>query len=185
MEKLFQDYLNSSRKLFAYYKQLGDLSIAQLTNDEQIHWQLTPSTNSIAIIVKHMSGNMRSRWTNFLSEDGEKPWRNREAEFQHESKSKAEMLEDWESGWACFFEAMNSLNVEDLGRIIYIRNEGHTVLEAINRQLAHYPHHVGQIVHIAKSLAGENWHSLSIPKGDSAKFNADKFEQEKGRRHFV
>lgn len=185
MENLLENHLQSTKKLFAYYKLLGEQSIAQLTEDTQIHWQPNSSTNSMAIIVKHLSGNMRSRWTHFLTEDGEKPWRNREAEFENDYATIEQMLTDWEAGWACLFNALEPLKAEDLGRIIYIRNEGHTVMEAINRQLAHYPHHVGQIVHIAKSIVAEQWQSLSIPKGGSAKFNAEKFSQEKGRKHFV
>ena len=134
-------YLESIRKQFEYYKMLGDRTIDQLP-DDKLFWQYNEESNSIAIIVKHLYGNMLSRWTDFLTTDGEKEWRNRDAEFENNLNSKETLIEMWEEGWKCFFNALNLLNAEDLNRIIYIRNEGHTVLEAINRQLAHYPYHV-------------------------------------------
>lgn len=179
-----QNYLQSIRSLFDYYKNLGSKSIVQLSED-QIHWQANPASNNIAIIVKHLVGNMLSRWTNFLTEDGEKTWRKRDAEFEHTIKNKEELLAFWEKGWKCLFEAINPLEVEDLDKIIYIRNEGHTVLEAVNRQLAHYAYHIGQIVFLAKQLRNENWQSLSIPKGESKTFNQEKFSKEKDRKHFI
>jgi len=177
-------YLASTRKQFAYYKLLGEKTFTQLSDDE-LFWQHNADTNSVATIVKHLWGNMRSRWTDFLTSDGEKEWRDREAEFDNDVRTREAMLAKWEEGWACLFGALEPLTDADLGRIIHIRNEGHTVLEAINRQLAHYPYHVGQIVHIGKMLRGDAWQSLSIPRGKSQDFNADKFSKPKHRGHFT
>jgi hypothetical protein len=184
MSSIEQNFLESSIKLFRYYKKLGEGAIHQL-NDEEVARQPNDASNSIALIVHHMSGNMLSRWTDFLTSDGEKPWRNREAEFEKGYSSKKEMLEAWEKGWACLFSALGSLTPQDLTKIIFIRNEGQTVMEAIQRQLAHYPHHVGQILYQAKALKGRDFQSLSIPKGDSVKFNDQKFSEEKSRKHFT
>lgn len=178
------NYLESTRKQFEYYKLLGDKTFAQLS-DEQLYWQYNADSNSVAIIVKHLWGNMLSRWTDFLTTDGEKEWRNRDAEFETEDNSRAALLAKWNEGWSCLFNALQQLKEEDLEKIIYIRNQGHTVMEAINRQLAHYPYHVGQIVFLGKMLCGEKWQSLSIPKGNSAIYNAEKFSQEKGKQHFT
>ncbi|MEM9990291.1 MAG: DUF1572 family protein, partial [Bacteroidota bacterium] len=138
-------HLDGLRKQFEFYKKLGDKTFEQLS-EEQLFWQSHVSSNSIAILVKHLWGNMRSRWTNFLTEDGEKDWRKREAEFNIDISSQVELLEKWETGWACLFAALRPLADKDLTQIIYIRNQGHTVAEAICRQLAHYAYHVGQIV---------------------------------------
>jgi len=178
------NYLESARKQFEYYKMLGDKTFAQLS-DEQLFWQFNEESNSIAMIVKHLWGNMLSRWTDFLTSDGEKEWRNREAEFENDMRSREELLTKWKNGWNCLFTAIDTLNEDDLQKIIYIRNQGHSVMEAINRQLAHYPYHVGQIVFIGKMLCDENWTSLSIPKGKSQDFNAEKFSQPKERTHFT
>ena len=163
---------------------MGDKTFYQLTFEE-IQWQSDKNSNSISIITKHIVGNMLSRWTNFLTEDGEKAWRNRDNEFTGDYNSKEEIIASWESGWVCLFKAIKPLNNDDLESIIYIRNQGHTVTEAINRQLAHYSYHIGQIVFLGKLLKGENWQSLSIPKGDSLKYNLEKFSKEKERRHFT
>ncbi|WP_308993536.1 DUF1572 family protein [Mariniflexile litorale] len=179
-----ESYLVSVVKQFEYYKSLGDKTFNQLTFEE-IQWQSNEASNSISVIVKHIIGNMSSRWTHFLTEDGEKSWRNRDAEFEDTYTSKEDLIASWESGWFCLFSALKSLEKKDLERIIYIRNEGHTVIEAINRQLAHYPYHIGQIVFLGKLLKDEQWLSLSIPKGNSSKYNEDKFNKEKGRRHFT
>ena len=173
-----RNYLQSAHKQFAYYKTLGDKSFAQLP-DEALFWQYNPSSNSIAIIVQHLHGNMLSRWTDFLTTDGEKDWRNRDAEFETVITTRAELLQKWEDGWACIFAALENLNTNDLETEIYIRNQAHTVTEAINRQLAHYPYHIGQIVFIAKMATDHNWASLSIPKGNSNTYNAEKFAQPK------
>ncbi len=177
-------YLNSIKKQFLYYKQLGDKTFAQL-DEEAIHWQYNSESNSIAIVVKHLWGNMMSRWTDFLTTDGEKPWRKRDAEFENDIKNKTELLEKWEEGWNCLINALNSITDADLDKVIYIRNDGHTIMEAVNRQLPHYPYHVGQIVYIAKMIKNSDWSSLSIPRNQSTQFNAKKFEQEKARRHFT
>lgn len=166
-------------KRFEYYKMLGDKSFEQLS-DEQIFWQFNKESNSIAIIVKHVAGNMLSRWTNFLTEDGEKSWRNRDEEFVNTFQSKAEVLEYWERGWKCLFEALNQINDENLYSTIYIRNEAHSVVDAVFRQLAHYPYHIGQIVFIAKMMKNEDWKTLSIARNKSRDFNnemKDKFTE--------
>jgi hypothetical protein len=177
-------YLESIRKQFEYYKMLGDKTFDQLP-DDKLFWQYNDESNSIAIIVKHLYGNMLSRWTDFLTTDGEKEWRNRDAEFENNINSKEALIEMWEEGWKCLFNTLNLLKAEDLNRIIYIRNEGHTVLEAINRQLAHYPYHVGQMVFIGKMTCNENWVSLSIPRGKSNSYNLGKFSKEKHKQHFT
>jgi hypothetical protein len=178
------NYLDSVRKQFDYYRLLGEKTIAQVT-DEQLFWQYNQESNSIATIVKHLSGNMLSRWTDFLTTDGEKETRNREAEFDNDLETRAAVLDHWNKGWSCLFGTLNSLEPKDLETIIYIRNMGHTVMEAINRQLAHYPYHIGQIVYIGKMLRDEQWESLSIPRGKSADYNADKFSQPKRKEHFT
>lgn len=179
-----QNYLDSTRRLFQYYRGLGEKALVQV-GDAHLHQQPSPESNSIAILVKHLSGNMLSRFTDFLHSDGEKPWRNRDAEFENDYADKTELLAAWNAGWEVLFSALDSLRSEDLGTIVYIRNEGHTVLEALNRQLAHYSYHVGQLVYLCRWLAGPEWQSLSIPKGGSQGFNAEKFEQEKTRRFFT
>ncbi len=178
------NYFDNVRSLFAYYKSLGDKAIAQL-DDQQLHERPDEHSNNIATVVKHMAGNMRSRWTDFLESDGEKPWRHREQEFDDTLTNRQALLDYWEEGWNCLFTAINPLSSKDKDRIAYIRNEGHSVLEAINRQLAHYSYHVGQIVVMAKTLKGAEWKSLSIPRGGSQAFNKDKFDQEKSRKNFI
>lgn len=178
------NYLESTIKQFEYYKMLGDKTFAQL-NEEQLFWQFNEESNSIAMIVKHLCGNMLSRFTDFLTSDGEKEWRNRDAEFENDIVDKTDLLAKWDEGWQCLFNAINTLTEQDLSKEIYIRNQGHTVTEAINRQLAHYPYHVGQIVFLGKMLCNQNWQSLSIPKGSSKNFNAEKFAQPKHKQHFT
>jgi len=172
------DYLGSAKKQFEYYKMLGEKTFAQLT-DEQLFWQFNEESNSIATIVKHLWGNMLSRWTDFLTTDGEKEWRKRDAEFDNDIADRGELLTKWSDGWACMFHAINQLTESDLTKEIYIRNMGHTVLDAINRQLAHYSYHVGQIVLIGKMQCNDKWISLSIPKGTSKEYNADRFSKPK------
>ena len=179
-----REFLISSRKLFQYYKELGEKAIAQI-DDEHLNWRPNESSNSVALIVHHLSGNMLSRFTDFLTSDGEKSWRNREAEFEEGYPGRAEMMEAWSRGWDKVFEALDGLKEGDLDKVIYIRNEGHTVMDAIQRQLAHYPHHVGQILYIGKLVKGSDWKSLSIPRGQSANFNQQKFGKEKTTRHFT
>lgn len=177
-------YLDSVKKQFLYYKTLGEKAMDQL-EPEQLFTAVNEDTNSIATIVKHVSGNMLSRWTDFLTTDGEKEWRNRDAEFENDLLSKEEVFAFWNKGWDCFLNTLDSLKTEQLSEIIYIRNEGHTVIEAINRQLAHYPYHVGQIVFYAKQLKKDNWESLSIPKNKSENYNAEKFAREKEIKNFT
>ncbi|WP_431107625.1 DUF1572 family protein [Winogradskyella poriferorum] len=177
-------YLESSIKQFEYYKILGDKTFDQLTFEE-LQNEFTKDSNSIAIIVKHIVGNMLSRWTNFLTEDGEKEWRMRDEEFIDSFHSKEELINAWNEGWDCLFTAIRPLKNEDLERIIYIRNQGHTVVEAINRQMMHYAYHVGQIVFLGKLTKGKNWQSLSIPRGKSKDYNQEKFAKDKGKRHFT
>ena len=171
-------FLASSLKQFRDFKSLGDKTFDQLS-DEQLFWQMNPSSNSIALIVKHLHGNMLSRWTDFLNSDGEKAGRNRDMEFENTQMNRQELIAMWNEGWDCLFQTLESLNSEDLSKIILIRGEQHTVMEAIHRQLAHYPYHVGQIVYIGKMCRDEDWISLSIPKGKSADFNQEKFGQNK------
>lgn len=177
-------YLESVIKQFEYYKLLGEKTFTQLT-DEDFFRQTNEDSNSIAIIVNHLGGNMLSRWTDFLTTDGEKEWRNRDAEFESELSTKQEVIEKWDRGWKVFLDTLKSLKSEDLEKIIYIRNQGHSVLEAINRQLAHYPYHIGQIVFIGKMICTNPWQSLSIPKGNSTQYNQEKFRQPKERVHFT
>lgn len=178
------DYLDSIKKQFAYYKMLGEKAIEQVP-EEKLFWQYNPESNSIAIIVKHLWGNMLSRWTDFLTTDGEKEWRNRDAEFDNDIKTKEELIARWNEGWKCLFDAIAPLTTADEEKEIYIRNMGHSVLEAINRQLAHYPYHIGQIVFIAKMVCDNDWKSLSIPLGNSGKYNAERFTKEKHKEHFT
>ncbi len=177
-------YLNSVIKQFEYYKLLGDKTFAQVP-DEKLFWQYNADSNSIATIVKHLWGNMLSRWTDFLTTDGEKEWRNRDAEFDNDIATKDDMIAKWNQGWECLLSTLNTLKDDDLGKIIYIRNQGHTVMEAINRQLAHYPYHIGQIVFLGKMVSQEHWQSLSIPRGQSQQYNTNKFAAPKQREHFT
>jgi hypothetical protein len=178
------NYLDSARQQFAYYKLFGDRTMHQLTDDE-LFWQYNPASNSIAIIVKHLWGNMLSRWTDFLTTDGEKDFRDREAEFDGDIQDRTELLNKWEAGWACLFTALAGLTEDQLTNIVYIRNMGHTVVEAINRQLAHYAYHVGQMAYIGRMIKGDDWQSLSIPRGNSAAYNAEKFARPRHREHFT
>ncbi len=177
------DTLSSLINQFEYYKMLGEKALAQLP-DEQLNWQYNPASNSAAAIVKHLWGNMLSRWTDFLTTDGEKDWRDREAEFDNDIRSRAELLEKWQEGWGVLLNTLHALKEADLEKTIYIRNQGHTVREAINRQLAHYPYHVGQLVFLGKMLA-PNWVSLSIPKGESRQFNQEKFSKPRQEAHYT
>lgn len=169
-----ENYIKSVVFEFNRYKTLGDKTFKQLSENE-IHWKNSNTDNSIAIIVKHLVGNMLSRWTNFLTEDGEKPWRNRETEFEVPYTTKTEMIQAWEKGWECLFTALNTINAANFGTKIRIRNQEHSIVEAVNRQLAHYSSHLGQIVFLGKMIKGTDWISLSIPKGESTLFNKKMF----------
>lgn len=178
------NYLESVKKQFLYYKGLGEKAMEQVP-DQQLFWQYNNESNSIATVVKHLSGNMISRWTDFLTSDGEKEWRQRDAEFENDIKTREDLLKVWDKGWDCFEKTLNSLTVNDLEKIIYIRNQGCTVVDAINRQLAHYPYHIGQIVFISKMMVDEKWKSLSIPRNQSKNYNSEKFSQPKEMKHFT
>ena len=168
--KFTTSYLEDSRALFDYYKNLAERAMNQVA-DEHLFIALDDEANSIAVIVKHITGNMRSRWTDFLTTDGEKPHRNRDGEFVDPPATRAALMAEWDDGWARVFAALNSLTDDDLTRTVTIRGEPHSVMQAINRQLAHYPHHVGQIVLLAKHFACDHWQSLSVPRNRSAEFN--------------
>lgn len=170
MNTFQSDYLKTVIRRLKYYKDLGDKTFDQLA-DEDFHYQFNEESNSIAIIIQHMAGNMLSRWTNFLTEDGEKSWRQRDDEFTVHQYSKTQLIEIWEKGWKCFLEALEALKEDDLLKTVTIRGESLTVTDAINRQLAHYPYHVGQIAYIGRMAKSSQWNSLSIPKGGSANYN--------------
>jgi len=163
-------YVTDSLDLFRHYKKLAERAMAQVT-DEQLHTTLDSEMNSIAIIVKHMAGNMRSRWTDFLTTDGEKPDRNRDAEFEDPPATREAILATWEQGWQCVFSALEPLSDQDLGRTVTIRGEAHSVMQAINRQIGHYSYHCGQIVLLAKHFKQDAWQTLSVPRKKSAEFN--------------
>jgi hypothetical protein len=166
-EKIIQDYLDDARKAMRAYKKLAEKAIDQLKDDEYFV-KLDEESNSVAVVMKHMAGNMFSRWTDFLTTDGEKPNRNRDYEFViGADTTKQEIRDYWERGWQCVFEALDPLQIEDLDQRVYIRGEEHTVVQAINRQLMHYAYHVGQIVFLAKHFRALDWNSLSIPRNRS------------------
>jgi hypothetical protein len=163
--------LESAIKRLGYYKELGDKTFAQL-NDEDFHFTPNAESNSIALIIQHTAGNMLSRWTDFLTTDGEKDWRNRDTEFEEQNLTKQQLVDFWDKGWDCLFNSLNSLTEDYLLKTIYIRSEGLLVVDAINRQLAHYPYHVGQIIYLAKVIKNKDWQNLSIAKGHSNQFNS-------------
>lgn len=167
--ELGEAFLKDAIKRFKYYKELGDKTFEQI-DEAAVFYQPTTESNSIAIIVQHMYGNMLSRWTNFLTEDGEKEWRKRDAEFEPMQCTKQDILAFWNDGWKCMFDTLESLQPGDLTKAVTIRTEPLTVYDAILRQLAHYPYHVGQIVYIGRMVKNEGWKSLSIPKGDSVAY---------------
>jgi len=168
--KFTTSYIEEALAIFRQYKQLGERAMAQVS-DEQLFALLDDEANSIAIIVKHMTGNMRSRWTDFLTSDGEKPTRNRDGEFVDPPATRDALMREWEEGWGCVFGAIEPLADADLGRTVTIRGEAHSVMQAINRQLAHYPQHIGQIILLAKHYAGEQWITLSVARNRSGEFN--------------
>ena len=163
------EFKASSLKFFAYYKQLAEKAMAQLS-DEQLHVAIAPDSNSIAVIVQHMAGNMHSRWDNFLGSDGESATRDRDLEFIDVNESRDALMRRWEGGWAAVFAALERMSNEDWRRSVTIRGESLSVIEAVQRQLAHYPHHVGQIVLLARAMRGTDWQTLSVARGQSAAY---------------
>jgi hypothetical protein len=168
--KFTTSYVEDSVELFQHYKKLAERAMDQVT-DEQLYATLDGEMNSIAVVVKHMAGNMRSRWTDFLTTDGEKPNRDRDWEFVEPPATREALLQVWEDGWSRVFGAIEPLSDSDLGRTVTIRGEAHSVMQAINRQMAHYANHVGQIVLLAKHFAHDRWQSLSVPRSRSTEFN--------------
>ena len=164
-------YIESAKKQFAQYKTLGEKAIDQVP-DNKLFWQYNPETNSIAIIVKHLAGNMLSRFTDFFTSDGEKAWRDRDGEFENEELTRDNLLALWNKGWDCLFRILNALKDEDLSRTVMIRNEKHTVVDALNRQLTHYASHIGQIIYIGKMITDSNWKTLTVPRKGSRDLNA-------------
>jgi uncharacterized damage-inducible protein DinB len=179
--ELTTSYLRDSLSLFRYYKKLSERAMEQVA-EEQLSAVLDGEMNSIALIVKHMTGNMRSRWTDFLNSDGEKPDRKRDAEFVNPPATRAALMKLWEEGWHCLFSALEPLSDADLDRTVEIRGEPHSVMQAINRQIAHYAYHCGQIVFLAKHLQSERWNSLSVPRGKSEVFNQKVAAKESSQR---
>ena len=177
------EYLNSIKKQFEYYKSVGEKTFDQL-NEDDFFWQYNQQSNSIAVIVNHLWGNMKSRWTDFLISDGEKEWRNRDLEFEAVIQTKDELLTKWNDGWKWLFDALNCITEENFDSEIYIRNQSHSIVEAVNRQFAHYSYHIGQIVYIGRMIKGKDWKSLTIPKGKSSDFNKAKFAKGKHGGHF-
>ncbi len=175
---LEEGFLKDTIKRLRYYKDLGDKTFEQL-EEQDFFFQASAESNSIAVIVKHLHGNMMSRFTNFLTEDGEKNWRKRDEEFEPVHLNKDEVLSQWNEGWDCVLQTLQSLKPEDLGKTIYIRTEPLFVYDAILRQLAHYPHHVGQIMFIGKMIKDAAWKTLSIAKGNSKQFNEQMASQNK------
>lgn len=179
-----QNYIQSATKQFEYYKLLGERTFDQLS-DTELFRQFNEESNSIAITVNHLWGNMLSRWTDFLTADGEKEWRERDLEFENVIKTREELIAKWNEGWACLFSALDTINEDNFGTEIYIRNQAHTVVDAVNRQMMHYAYHIGQIVYVGRMVKGKDWTSLSIPKGGSKAFNSEKMAQGKHGGHFT
>jgi len=177
-------YLDSAIRLFKLYKLQGEKAMAQM-DDAALGWSANEDSNSVVVIVKHLWGNMLSRWTDFLTSDGEKPWRKRDAEFEPEVLDRAALMALWEEGWGRVFTTLESLTDADLETIIYIRNEGQSVMDAINRQIAHYSSHIGQVIYIAKLQSHGNWTSLTIPRNQSANYNKAMFDAPKENRPFT
>jgi hypothetical protein len=179
--KFTTSYLEDSIAIFHYYKKLAERAMEQV-KDDQLIAVLDTEMNSIAIIVKHMAGNMRSRWTDFLTTDGEKPDRNRDTEFVDAPSSRDALTKTWEEGWEPLFAALSPLSEADLGKTVLIRGESHSVMQAVNRQVAHCSYHCGQIVMLAKHFQGDKWKSLSVPRGQSAQFNKKVANRESSQR---
>jgi hypothetical protein len=180
---MINEYQKSIRKQFEYYKSVGEKTFEQL-EERDLFWQLNEQSNSIAIIVNHLWGNMKSRWTNFLTSDGEKEWRNRDLEFELVIKTRIDLIEKWNDGWKCLFEALDSITEDNFDTRVYIRYQEHSIIEALNRQLAHYSYHIGQLVCIGRMIKGNEWDGLTIPKGNSDEFNKEKFSKGKHKGYF-
>lgn len=176
--------LKNTISVFEYYKSLGEKAMAQIADEALFHMP-DEKSNSISVIVKHLQGNMLSRWTDFLTTDGEKEWRDRDSEFEEIIETRDEVMKQWNEGWACLFSALNTLQPEDFDKTVYIRNMGQTVLEAIMRQMAHYAYHIGQIVYLARLFNEGDWKTLTIPKGGSATYNKEKNAPGKRDEHFT
>ena len=181
---LGKEFLGTAVKRLIYYKKLAEKTFDQLSDDE-FHFTPNEASNSIAVIIQHMAGNMLSRWTNFLTEDGEKEWRQRDEEFEVHDYSRQQLVDLWNNGWNCFLGALESLGEDDLLKTVTIRQEPLTVIDAVNRQLAHYPHHVGQIIYVGKIIKNERWKSLSIPRGKSDEYNKSEGVKDRCRYCFV
>ncbi|MEQ8359014.1 MAG: DUF1572 family protein [Cytophagales bacterium] len=179
---MIENYLINIKTQFKYYKSLAEKTFDQMI-EEDLFKQYNEESNSIAIIVNHLRGNMLSRWTDFLNSDGEKEWRQRDMEFESVIKDKEDLIQKWEEGWQCLFDALDSIKEDNFNTKIYIRNQEHSIVDAINRQFAHYAYHVGQIVYIGK-MYSKNWKSLSIAKGKSSDFNRKKFDKGRHKGHF-
>jgi hypothetical protein len=182
-KKNFMDQMAGLIKLFRYYRGLGERAMSQVSEDH-LFARPDENSNSIAVIVRHLSGNMLSRWTNFRTEDGEKEWRDRDSEFEDPDWDTERLMQYWKEGWDCLENALSNIQDSELNEIVYIRKEGHSIQEAIYRQLAHYTYHVGQIVYLSRMFS-ESWKSLSIPKNESGRYNSEKFSGEKEIRHFT
>jgi uncharacterized damage-inducible protein DinB len=176
--------LKNTISVFEYYKTLGEKAMAQISDEALFHMP-DEKSNSISVIVKHLHGNMLSRWTDFLTTDGEKEWRDRDSEFEETIETRDEVMKEWNEGWACVFSALNTLHPEDFDKTVYIRSMGQTVLEAIMRQMAHYAYHIGQIVYLARLFNEGDWKTLTIPKGGSAAYNKEKNAPGKRIEHFT
>lgn len=179
---MISEYLHNIKKQFLSYKEVADKTIKQL-NEEDLHWRYNQESNSIAMLMIHVSENMLSRWTDFFTTDGEKENRDRDAEFEPQHLNAQQLKFQWEQGWNCLFEALDFLNESNFNIPIYIRNKEHTLMESITRQIAHYPYHIGQITYVGKMILNERWKTASIAKGKSKEFIQAQFEQNKKGTH--
>ena len=170
LEQIIENYLKDSIESFRNYKKMAEKAVAQVS-DEEFFKTIDAESNSIAVIVKHIAGNQKSRWTDFLTSDGEKETRNRDTEFEMAGDTRESLMQFWETGWQTLFAAIEALTADDFSKFIFIRGEPHTIVEAINRQLTHYAYHIGQITFLAKHFRSTDWKTLSVPRGQSAEFN--------------
>lgn len=176
--------LQGIRKQFEYYRMLADKTILVLSQDE-LNSRVNEESNSIAVIMRHITGNLLSRFTEFFTTDGEKEWRNRDDEFEFKCYDRHELISNWDSAWNVLFSTVDSINDHNINSIVKIRNQDHTVAEALYRQLAHYPYHIGQIVFIGKMIKNKDWESLSIPRNQSNNYNQEKFNNPNSESHFT